>query len=140
MACWIRPNVAVAEAEKIVIQAWQKAPDRVVLASQTLAAVAFLDSMDLQPDCSMRNVTLYKQTALKEVTRRLRSTATAASDETITCLRNIVSFEVGVNIPASLRDADLHVGGYVECRCYRTFTRSQGAARSEERQYEAQRA
>lgn len=96
VATWMRPELRADDAEKIIARAWEKAPNRMTLSSLTLAAVAFLDAVDMEPDSSMRNVALYKQAALREVGLRLQCASTATSDETITCLGNIISFEVSL--------------------------------------------
>lgn len=94
VANWMRPELALSDAEQIIARAWERAPNRMVIASLCLAAVSYLDAIELQPDCSMRNVTLYKQVCLHEIGLRVRSSATATSDETILCLGNIIAFEV----------------------------------------------
>ena len=94
VANWMRPELGLDEAQALIARAWERAPNRMTLSSLTLAAVAFLDAVDMEPDSSMRNIGLYKQAALQEVGLRLQSASTATSDETITCMGNIISFEV----------------------------------------------
>lgn len=117
----MRPELSVSSAEEIIARAWEKAPNRMILSSLTLAAVAYLDAVDLQPDCSMRNVLLYKQVALREIGLRLRTSATAISDETITCLGNVIAFEVRASGQGhGLVAADFVAGGDTKPRSYRT--------------------
>lgn len=117
VATWMRPELRADDAEKIIAHAWEKAPNRMTLSSLTLAAVAFLDAVDMEPDSSMRNVALYKQAALQEVGLRLRCASTATSDETITCLGNIISFEVG-SVNPKHRNSGSHTAGLdIESRC-----------------------
>lgn len=91
----MRPEINLDFAEQIVFRAYRSTPNRMALSSLALAAVAYLDVNEMTPDRSMRHVTMYKQTALQEVGRRLKFSATATSDETVACLRDIIAFEVG---------------------------------------------
>lgn len=73
-------------------QDWQKAPNPMILASACLLAIGDLDAVT--PARPSGNALLFKTRLLREIRLRMTAFQTALSDDTVSALLMLTSFEV----------------------------------------------
>lgn len=89
---WLRPGVQTETAGKMVGQAWDISKCPMLLAACCLASVGHLDAV--QPNRPIGNYEVYKARVLKEISKRMSTSEAAVSNETLSALGCLVSFEV----------------------------------------------
>lgn len=80
---------------------WNVSECPMILGALVLAALGHIEV--ISPDMPAGNTIAYKARLLREVSRRMVSTETAASDSTITALMMLTSFEVSATVKPNLR-------------------------------------
>lgn len=80
----------------------EESPSPMILAALCLVAITYLDAVEMGPDCTMRNIGLYKSMALRGLSDRMLSPKTATTDITICILINLTAFEVSCSLKKKL--------------------------------------
>lgn len=91
---FLRPDIKADFAGKRIDHAWDLAPCPMLLAANCLAAVGGLDAMDRNRPSGLEAV--FKGRVLREVRIRMQSAVAATTDETMSTLMLLVSYEVSL--------------------------------------------
>ncbi|KAF2159057.1 hypothetical protein M409DRAFT_30478 [Zasmidium cellare ATCC 36951] len=88
---WLRPDIKADFAGKPIDQAWDISPCSMLLAANCLAAIGGLDAADRNRPSGLEVV--FKGRVLHEIQIRMQSSLAATTDETMSTLLFLVSYE-----------------------------------------------